>query len=65
MSLIQELHKERLSLEKKLRIISGTISALGGKEVKKVKRKLSAEGRRKISQAAKAMWKAKKALKKA
>jgi hypothetical protein len=64
MSLILELHKEKESLERKLQIITSTISMLGDSTPRKKKKQprqgkkktMSASARKKIAAAQKARW---------
>jgi hypothetical protein len=59
MNILQALKKEQSSLAKKLAGITGAIEALVGK--RRVKRKMSAAARAKISATQKANWRKKRA----
>jgi hypothetical protein len=61
MNILQALKKEQSNLAKKLAGITGAIAALGGKRVKRKKRRMSAAARRKISATQKANWRKKRA----
>jgi hypothetical protein len=61
MHIIQALKKERAELAKKLEAIDAAIAALGGRQVKRKRRRMSAAARRKISATQKANWRKKRA----
>ena len=63
MNILNALKKEHAQLAKKLERMAAAIAALGGKQVKKKGRRMSAAARRKISATQKANWRKKKAEK--
>jgi hypothetical protein len=57
MNILNALKKEHAHLAKKLERIAAAIAALGGRNVKRKGRKMSAAARKKISETQKANWK--------
>jgi hypothetical protein len=61
MNILNALKKEHAHLAKKLERIAAAIAVLGGKQVKRKGRRMSAAARRKISATQKANWRKKRA----
>ena len=61
MNILNALKKEHAQLAKKLERMAAAIAALGGKQVKKKGRRMSAAARRKIAATQKANWRKKRA----
>ena len=61
MNILNALKKEHAQLAKKLERMAAAIAALGGKQVKKKGRRMSAAARKKISATQKANWRKKRA----
>jgi hypothetical protein len=61
MNILNALKKEHAHLAKKLERIAAAIAVLGGRQVKRKGRRMSAAARRKISATQKANWRKKRA----
>ncbi len=61
MNILNVLKKEHAHLAKKLERITAAIAALGGRQVKRKGRRMSAAARKKISATQKANWRKKRA----
>ena len=61
MNILAALRKEQAHLEKKVEGIAAAIAALGGRQVKRKGRRMSAAARRKIAATQRANWRKKRA----